>query len=331
MLSRNEKLPQLALGGPENDVVVRADGVHRRSGRRDLLDHVQHRRRRTLSTTSDLPTWLRSGNAESGREVLIAIAAAIITVVGVVFSITILALTLASQQFGPRMMRNFVRDFGNQVTLGVFVATFVYSVLALGSITVYPARQLRTAPEYHDGRPAAPGGSGGADLLHQPHRGLHPTSGGYCRYRPRPRRRDRRRVSGDGRRRRPATVRHRATSTSINRRSCWRLSKHAVGSCSRRRVDISNSSATRNSRRSPNWSTPSYSSSTGPGISSSPVDRSPRSSPKARRNRWRGRSPKPTSPGLTGPSCRTPYSPSTSWSRSPYVPSRRRSTTRSPP
>jgi len=63
--------------------------------------------------------------------VLIAIAAAIITVVGVVFSITILALTLASQQFGPRMMRNFVRDVGNQVTLGVFVATFVFSVLAL--------------------------------------------------------------------------------------------------------------------------------------------------------------------------------------------------------
>jgi len=55
--------------------------------------------------------------------------------VGVVFSITILALTLASQQFGPRMMRNFVRDLGNQVTLGVFVGTFVYAVLGLGSIT----------------------------------------------------------------------------------------------------------------------------------------------------------------------------------------------------
>jgi uncharacterized membrane protein len=86
-----------------------------------------------------LPTWLRSGTSQSGAlQVLIAIAAAIITVVGVVFSITILALTLASQQFGPRMMRNFVRDVGNQVTLGVFVATFVYSVLALGSITVFP-------------------------------------------------------------------------------------------------------------------------------------------------------------------------------------------------
>jgi uncharacterized membrane protein len=81
-----------------------------------------------------LPTWIRTGNASAERQVLIAIAAAVITVVGVVFSITILALTLASQQFGPRMMRNFVRDVGNQVTLGVFVGTFVYSVLVLGSI-----------------------------------------------------------------------------------------------------------------------------------------------------------------------------------------------------
>jgi uncharacterized membrane protein len=91
-----------------------------------------------FSNHIQLPTWLRNGTPESGRDVLIAIAAAIITVVGVVFSITILALTLASQQFGPRMMRSFVRDVGNQVTLGVFVATFTYSVLALGSITIYP-------------------------------------------------------------------------------------------------------------------------------------------------------------------------------------------------
>ena len=51
-------------------------------------------------------------------------AAAVITVVGVVFSITILALQLASTQFGPRMLRNFIRDIGTQVTLGTFVATF---------------------------------------------------------------------------------------------------------------------------------------------------------------------------------------------------------------
>ena len=81
-----------------------------------------------------LPGWIRTGSADAERQVLIAIAAAVITVVGVVFSITILALTLASQQFGPRMMRNFVRDVGNQITLGVFVGTVVYTVLALGSI-----------------------------------------------------------------------------------------------------------------------------------------------------------------------------------------------------
>ena len=85
-----------------------------------------------------LPFWIESGSADAARQVLIAIAAAVITVVGVVFSITILALTLASQQFGPRMMRNFVRDVGNQVTLATFVATFVYSVLALVSITSIP-------------------------------------------------------------------------------------------------------------------------------------------------------------------------------------------------
>jgi len=82
-----------------------------------------------------LPVWIRTDNADAERQVLVSIAAGVITVVGVVFSITILALTLASQQFGPRMMRNFVRDVGNQVTLGVFVGTFVYSVLALGSIS----------------------------------------------------------------------------------------------------------------------------------------------------------------------------------------------------
>src|SRR6266567_9499704 len=69
-----------------------------------------------------LPSWIRIGSADAGRQVLIAIAAAVITVVGVVFSITILALTLASQQFGPRMLRTFMRDAGTQLTLGTFVA-----------------------------------------------------------------------------------------------------------------------------------------------------------------------------------------------------------------
>jgi uncharacterized membrane protein len=85
-----------------------------------------------------LPSWINQGSADASRQILSAIAAADITVVGVVFSITIVSLTLASQQFGPRMLRNFMRDRGTQYTLGVFVATFVYAVLALGSIDSGP-------------------------------------------------------------------------------------------------------------------------------------------------------------------------------------------------
>jgi uncharacterized membrane protein len=81
-----------------------------------------------------VPSWINNGSADAARQILTAIAAAVITVVGLVFSITIVALTLTSQQFGPRMLRNFIRDRGTQVTLGTFVATFVYAILALGSI-----------------------------------------------------------------------------------------------------------------------------------------------------------------------------------------------------
>jgi uncharacterized membrane protein len=81
-----------------------------------------------------LPDFVISGTADAAREILTAIAAALITVVGVVFSIILVTLTLASTQFGPRMLRNFIRDRGTQLTLGTFVATFVYSVLVLVSI-----------------------------------------------------------------------------------------------------------------------------------------------------------------------------------------------------
>jgi uncharacterized membrane protein len=87
-----------------------------------------------------LPTWMDEGSADAGREVLSAIAAGVITVAGVVFSVTIVVLTLASQQFGPRMLRNFVRDLGTQISLGAYVATFVYAVLALGAISGSGAR-----------------------------------------------------------------------------------------------------------------------------------------------------------------------------------------------
>jgi uncharacterized membrane protein len=81
-----------------------------------------------------LPSWVISGSPDAARQILSSLAAAIITVVGVVFSIMIVTLTLASSQFGPRMLRTFIRDRGTQLTLGTFVATFFYAMLALISI-----------------------------------------------------------------------------------------------------------------------------------------------------------------------------------------------------
>jgi uncharacterized membrane protein len=81
-----------------------------------------------------LPSWVISGSPDAARQILSSLAGALITVVGVVFSIVIVTLTLASQQFGPRMLRTFIRDRGSQLTLGTFVATFFYAMLALISI-----------------------------------------------------------------------------------------------------------------------------------------------------------------------------------------------------
>jgi uncharacterized membrane protein len=80
--------------------------------------------------------WLSDLGPEGAMTLLSTIAGSMITIAGVVFSITIVALTLASAQFGPRLLGNFMRDRGNQVVLGTFVATFLYCLLVLGTIRV---------------------------------------------------------------------------------------------------------------------------------------------------------------------------------------------------
>lgn len=74
------------------------------------------------------------GGPEGARGLLSAIASSMITVVGVVFSITIVALQLASSQYSPRVLRNFMRDRPSQITLGSFIGTFVYSLLVLRTV-----------------------------------------------------------------------------------------------------------------------------------------------------------------------------------------------------
>jgi uncharacterized membrane protein len=77
------------------------------------------------------PWLLYSGGPDGARTVLSVIAGSMMTVAGVVFSITIVVLSLASSQFGPRLIRNFMEVRANQMVLGTFVATFIYCILVL--------------------------------------------------------------------------------------------------------------------------------------------------------------------------------------------------------
>ncbi|WP_373539948.1 DUF2254 domain-containing protein [Chamaesiphon sp.] len=78
--------------------------------------------------------WTYSLGPSGSRAILSAIAGSMMSVATTAFSITIVALQLASSQFGPRLLRNFIRDTGNQVVLGTFIATFVYCLMVLRTI-----------------------------------------------------------------------------------------------------------------------------------------------------------------------------------------------------
>lgn len=78
--------------------------------------------------------WAYSLGPSGSRAILSAIAGSMMSVATTAFSITIVALQLASSQFGPRLLRNFMRDTGNQVVLGTFIATFVYCLMVLRTI-----------------------------------------------------------------------------------------------------------------------------------------------------------------------------------------------------
>ena len=78
--------------------------------------------------------WLYNGGGTGARTLLGAVASSTIGVAGTVFSITIAALSLAAGQMGPRLLRNFTRDRGNQVTLGAFLGTFSYALMVLRSV-----------------------------------------------------------------------------------------------------------------------------------------------------------------------------------------------------
>ena len=82
----------------------------------------------------DMLSWLQLAKPEGARSLLSTIAGTMISVAGTVFAITIAAVVYASGNYGPRLLNNFMTDRGNQVSLGVFIATFVYALLILRTI-----------------------------------------------------------------------------------------------------------------------------------------------------------------------------------------------------
>lgn len=75
-----------------------------------------------------------AASTESARSILSTIATAMIGVAGTVFSITLVALTLASSQFGPRLLRNFMLERINQIVLGTYISTYVYCLIVLNAV-----------------------------------------------------------------------------------------------------------------------------------------------------------------------------------------------------
>ncbi|KTC87330.1 MULTISPECIES: DUF2254 domain-containing protein [Legionella] len=75
--------------------------------------------------------WFHAANPEGARAILSTIASSMITVAGVTFSMTIVAVAFAASQVGPRLTSNFMRDRANQITLGTFIATFLYCLFIL--------------------------------------------------------------------------------------------------------------------------------------------------------------------------------------------------------
>ena len=91
-----------------------------------------------VSISDDSPLrWLAfQGTPEDARQLLVVVSSTMITVTGLVFALTIIALQIASGQYSPRLLRNFMRDRGTQFVLSIFVGAFAYSTAGLHTVGV---------------------------------------------------------------------------------------------------------------------------------------------------------------------------------------------------
>jgi uncharacterized membrane protein len=86
----------------------------------DILDKYHYIR---------IPSWLTMGSIDDARAILSATMGAVATVLALIFSVTLLVLSMVSTLFGPRLLYRFLQDWVTQFTVGLFMATFVYLCL----------------------------------------------------------------------------------------------------------------------------------------------------------------------------------------------------------
>lgn len=89
-----------------------------------------------VGVTQSLNLWPGFFNteAEGARLMLSTLAGSMMTIMGITFSMTLLALVLASGQYSSRILRNFMRSRVTQSTLGVFASIFVYCLIVLRTV-----------------------------------------------------------------------------------------------------------------------------------------------------------------------------------------------------
>lgn len=89
------------------------------------------------SPPPDGPFWrwlIHQGDGEDARNLLSTLLTSVITMASMVFSVTVVALTLASSAYGSRIIRVFRADLRTQSVLGIFAATIVYNLITLRSL-----------------------------------------------------------------------------------------------------------------------------------------------------------------------------------------------------
>jgi uncharacterized membrane protein len=76
-----------------------------------------------------IPPWLTMGSIDDARAILSAMMGSVATVLALIFSVALLVLSMVATLFGPRLLYRFLQDWVTQVTIGLFMGTFIYVCL----------------------------------------------------------------------------------------------------------------------------------------------------------------------------------------------------------